>query len=160
MGTVSIRTEAIRLAGARQAWCRQRIKEIEVNFIAATRPIVQLATVAVPVIDQDRALAFYNRRLGFETHRDVSVPNGTRWIEVAPRGVGTTVALIAADDEHPAGVETGIRLVTHDADALHADLTEHGIDAGPVLRWPGVPAMFLFRDPDGNRLVIIEDPSV
>jgi lactoylglutathione lyase len=25
-----------------------------------------------------------------------------------------------------------------------------------VLRWPGVPPMFVFRDPDGNRLEIIE----
>lgn len=123
-------------------------------------PIVHLATVGIPVIDQDRALAFYTGRLGFETRRDVSVPNGPRWIEVAPRGgTGTTIALIRADDEAPAGVETGIRLVTHDADALHADLTGHGIGTGAVLRWPGVPAMFVFRDPDGNRLAIIEDTS-
>jgi catechol 2,3-dioxygenase-like lactoylglutathione lyase family enzyme len=25
-----------------------------------------------------------------------------------------------------------------------------------VLRWPGVPPMFAFRDPDGNGLEIIE----
>jgi hypothetical protein len=26
-----------------------------------------------------------------------------------------------------------------------------------TLRWPGAPAMFVLRDPDGNRLEIVED---
>jgi catechol 2,3-dioxygenase-like lactoylglutathione lyase family enzyme len=30
------------------------------------------------------------------------------------------------------------------------------VDTGDVLRWPGVPPMFAFRDPDGNGLEIIE----
>jgi lactoylglutathione lyase len=30
------------------------------------------------------------------------------------------------------------------------------VDVGEVLRWPGVPPMFMFRDPDGNRLEIVE----
>ncbi len=120
-------------------------------------PITHLATVGVPVADQDRALAFYVGRLGFETRRDVSVPDGPRWIEVAPRGAaGTTIALVREDGELRAGVETGIRLVTRDADAAHGDLRAHGVDIGDVLRWPGVPAMFAFRDPDGNGLEIIE----
>src|SRR5438309_10250257 len=55
-----------------------------------------------------------------------------------------------------AGVETGIRLVTVDADAEHVRLKGHGVDVGEVLRWPGVPPMFMFRDPDGNRLEIVE----
>ncbi|MEO6998584.1 MAG: hypothetical protein ABI112_10915 [Terracoccus sp.] len=25
-----------------------------------------------------------------------------------------------------------------------------GVDVDDILRWPGVPAMFAFRDPDGN----------
>jgi hypothetical protein len=29
---------------------------------------------------------------------------------------------------------------------------------GELLRWPGVPAMFAFRDPDGNGLEMVEDP--
>jgi lactoylglutathione lyase len=128
--------------------------------ITTFSPVVRLATVGVPVVDQDRALAFYTGRLGFETRRDVSIPNGPRWIEVSPRGAaGTTIALIRADDKVPAGVETGIRLVTSDADAFRSNLAEHGVDAGVVLRWPGVPAMFEFRDPDGNRLEMIEEPS-
>jgi catechol 2,3-dioxygenase-like lactoylglutathione lyase family enzyme len=53
-------------------------------------------------------------------------------------------------------VETGIRLTSRDVDADHKALRSAGVDAGDVLRWPGVPPMFAFRDPDGNGLEIIE----
>jgi hypothetical protein len=32
-----------------------------------------------------------------------------------------------------------------------------GADVGELLRWPGVPAMFSLRDPDGNGLEIVEE---
>ena len=54
-------------------------------------------------------------------------------------------------------MDTGIRLTTGDADADHAALLARGVDADPeILRWPGVPPMFSFRDQDANRLVLIE----
>ena len=121
----------------------------------ATR-ITGLTTVAVPVTDQVRALDFYIGQLGFEKRRDVPFGAG-RWIEVAPPGAVTTVALLSTGKDIPAGVDTGIRLTTEDADADHAALLERGVDVDPeILRMgPGVPPMFTFRDPDGNRLVIV-----
>ena len=56
----------------------------------------------------------------------------------------------------PAGVETGIRFTAPDADAEQAGLRARGVDADDVLRWPGAPAMFAFRDQDGNGLEIVE----
>jgi lactoylglutathione lyase len=120
--------------------------------------ITDIHTVGVPVTDQDRALAFYVDTLGLETRIDSAFGDGGRWIEVAPAGGSTTIALIRASEAVPAGVETGIRLVTTDADATHADLRARGVDADEVLRWPGVPPMFALRDPDGNGLEIIEQP--
>ena len=35
-------------------------------------------------------------------------------------------------------------------------MREHGVEAGDVLRWPGVPPMFEFTDPDGNKFEIVE----
>ena len=113
-------------------------------------------TVGVPVVDQDRALAFYVDALGFEKRLDATVGPGMRWIEVAPPGAAITVALVQARDGAPSGVETGIRLATGDADGAHADLQARGVDLDEVLRWPGVPPMFAFRDQDGNGLVIVE----
>jgi len=119
--------------------------------------ITDVRTVGVPVTDQDRALAFYVDELGFETRLDVPIGDGGRWIEVAPSGATTTIALVRSHEGVPAGVETGIRFKTQDADADNADLRARGVDADDVLRWPGVPPMFAFRDLDGNGLEIVEE---
>ena len=120
------------------------------NHISAMR------TVGVPVRDQDRALEFYTGVLGLATSLDVDLGGGRRWIEVTPAGGGTTIALVTAKPDAPAGRETGIRLCTPDADALRAHLLGHGASADEVLRWPGVPPMFAFRDQDGNGLEIVQ----
>ncbi|HET9520899.1 MAG TPA: VOC family protein [Candidatus Limnocylindrales bacterium] len=119
--------------------------------------ITDVRTIAIPVADQDRALRFYADTLGFETRMDASYGEGERWIEVAPPGAGTSIALMRAGATTPAGVDTGVRLSTTDAAADHADLRARGIDVDPeVIPYP-VP-MFVFRDADGNSLVIVESP--
>ena len=122
----------------------------------ATTRITGVRTVGVPVTDQDRALEFYVGTLGFAKRLDVPMGPGARWIEVAPDGAATSIALVLAKDGVPAGVETGVRFVTSDAEADHADLLAAGVDTGDVLRWPGVPVMFAFRDQDGNGLEIVQ----
>ena len=44
----------------------------------------KVATVVVPVSDQDRAIEFYVEKLGLEKRTDVPFGNGYRWVEVAP----------------------------------------------------------------------------
>jgi lactoylglutathione lyase len=122
-----------------------------------TTTIEDVLTIGVPVSDQDRALQFYLDELGFEKRRDVPVPQfGGRWIEVAPASASVTIALVPARDEAPAGVQTGIRLKTGDAAAVHSELQARGVKVGELLRWPGVPPMFVVNDQDGNRLEIVE----
>jgi lactoylglutathione lyase len=123
----------------------------------ATSLISGMRTVGVPVRDQDRALDFYTSVLGMTASLDVDLGGGRRWIEVTPAAGSTTIALVSAKPEAPTGHETGIRLCTSDADALHGHLLDHGVSAGEVLRWPGVPPMFTFRDQDGNGLEIVQD---
>jgi len=97
--------------------------------------ITDIRTVGVPFTDQDRALEFYVATLGFEKRLDVPMRMGRRWIEVAPPGAATTIALVHAHEGVPAGVETGIRFTTPDADALHKQMRARGVDADEVLRW-------------------------
>jgi catechol 2,3-dioxygenase-like lactoylglutathione lyase family enzyme len=114
--------------------------------------ITQVATVGIHVTDQQKATEFYVGELGFEVRRDIPFGDG-RWIEVAPPGATTTIALV------PKGGPAGIRLTTRDVDADHADLRARGVDADPeVLRMgPAVPPMFAVRDPDGNNLILVEN---
>ncbi|CAN5775538.1 VOC family protein [soil metagenome] len=116
--------------------------------------ITTIRTVAIPAEDQDRTVAFFVDQLGFETQMDAELTEGFRWIEVAPPGSDVSVAIVAASSELPSGVDTGIRFVMTDAEAEHASMTEQGVDV--ILRWPGVPAMFSFRDVDDNSYYVSE----
>ena len=120
--------------------------------------ITGVGTIGIPVDDQDRALEFYVGKLGFETGMDATYGEGQRWVEVAPPGSPTAIALVQANEGYPAGIDTGIRLSTDDAAADHAALRARGVDVdADIIPFP-VP-MFTFRDADRNRLVIVQRPS-
>jgi catechol 2,3-dioxygenase-like lactoylglutathione lyase family enzyme len=119
-----------------------------------TAPITGVRTVSIPVEDQDAALTFYTSTMGFAVLRDSPTPSG-RWIELAPAEGSVILTLEPA----PAGIvrgAIGVRFTTDDAEAAHAELARRGVAVDEILRWPGVPPMFGFRDPDGNAFSISE----
>jgi lactoylglutathione lyase len=116
--------------------------------------ITDIRTVGIGVADQDAAVTFFVETLGFEKRLDVRIGDSFRWITVAAPGASTSVALIANSE---AGADTGIRFVVPDAETEHAGMRERSIEVGDLLRWPGVPPMFEFSDPDGNRFQIVEE---
>ena len=117
--------------------------------------ITGIRTVSIPVDDQDAALRFYVDTLGFTPLRDTPTPNGGRWIELAPGNDAVIITLEPAAPDVTRGA-IGIRFTTENAEVAHAKLHTAGVDTDDVLRWPGVPAMFAFRDPDGNAFSITE----
>jgi predicted enzyme related to lactoylglutathione lyase len=120
--------------------------------------LTEVHTISVPVSDQQRALEFYTSKLGFETRMDVGYGDGQRWIEVAVPGATTTIALAPPGEGGSVGVDTGIRLRTSDAQADHEGFKSRGVPvASDIMRWPDTPAMFTFRDLDGNLLYVVED---
>jgi catechol 2,3-dioxygenase-like lactoylglutathione lyase family enzyme len=120
--------------------------------------ITQLGTVIVPVSDQDQALEFYANALGFEKRSDTPFGDGDRWLEVAPPGAATAIALMPPRQGEAVGIPTRIGFTTEDIDADHASLKAKGVDIDDeVMRMGGpVPPMFFFRDPDGNTSFIVE----
>jgi lactoylglutathione lyase len=121
---------------------------------ATTTHITGIRTVSIPVGDQEAALRFYTGALGFTVLRDNPTPNGDRWIELAPGGGDAVVTLEPAAEVTRGAI--GIRFTADDAEAAHAALLAAEVDVDEILRWPGVPAMFAFRDPDGNAFSITE----
>ena len=122
---------------------------------ATKTPITGVRTVSIPVEDQDAAARFYVDILGFTKLRDTPTPSGGRWIELAPGSDTTVVTLEPAAPNQTRGA-ISIRFTTDDAEAAHAELQAVGVDTDEILRWPGVPAMFAFRDPDGNAFSVTE----
>ena len=120
--------------------------------------ITQVGTVIVPVSDQDKAIEFYTGTLGFEKRADIPFGGSERWVEVAPAGAATTIALVPPRPGEPIGIDTHVGFTTEDIDTDHASLKARGVDADEEVMRMGdpVPPMFFFRDQDGNRLAIVQ----
>jgi lactoylglutathione lyase len=120
--------------------------------------ITQVGRVLVPVSDQDEAIAFYTETLGFSLVADVPFGEGDRWVEVAPKGEGATIALVPPQGDYQPGRMTGIALESPDARAAHGELQGKKVDVdGELMGGDGtVPLLFFFRDHDGNQLMIVE----
>jgi catechol 2,3-dioxygenase-like lactoylglutathione lyase family enzyme len=120
--------------------------------------ITHVGRVMVPVADQDAAIAYYTRALGFELVADIPFGDGERWVEVAPPAGGAALALVPSRGEYQAGRMTGIALSTTDARAAHAELKARDVDvdAEPMGGDGTVPALFFFRDLDANSLMVVE----
>ena len=141
--------------------------------VADATSMSEVGTVFVPVTDQDRAVAFYLDKLGFEKRADFTYKQGRRWVEVAPPGSSNVIALVPSSERHSVGGdETLCAFTTDNLEADHAALRERGVDvdaeiARPEPRRRGavsmdiamrapIPPQFFFRDLDGNRFLIIE----
>ena len=124
-----------------------------------TRAVSRIANVIVPVSDQDRQLRFYTETLGLEVRADVPFGNGERWIEVAPTGAETPIALCPPGPGGAAGgKDTGITLQTTDIEVCRRSLEDRGADVDAEVSHMGdpVPPLFWLRDPEGNSLMVVE----
>src|SRR6266511_6482593 len=119
---------AMSFAASRGLDWKANRQEGEMTETQSTTAITEVATVIVPVADQDRALEFYVDKLGFEKRTDMPYGDGNRWLEVVPPGAATGIALVPPREGESAGIETRIALRTEDADAIHAELRDGGVE--------------------------------
>ncbi|MBV9660290.1 MAG: VOC family protein [Acidimicrobiales bacterium] len=119
----------------------------------------KIATVIIPVADQDGAVDFYVNKLGCEKRVDIPFGDGYRWIEVGLGDETTTIALAPPRQDTASGKrETGITLQTDDIDSYHAQLQQAGVEVDAEVSRMGdpVPPMFWLRDPEGNTLMVVQ----
>lgn len=171
------------LDGAPQPWDWDRLPVLQQEYQQRTgikaRPATAaphevrlgpVATVVVPVRDQDAALAFYVDRLGMRKFHDMIYPTGERWLEVSPAPGSANLCLVKSRPERPSGVDTGIVLFSADVQGDLQQLQACGVQTdvrplpeGEVLWWSGaplagVPTQFRVQDPDGNSFLIVQSP--
>ncbi len=124
-----------------------------------------LEVVSVPVVDVDRAKAFYAEQLGFVVDHDTRVSDDVRFVQLTPPGSGCSI-VIGASDMAP-GSLSGLQLVVADLVAAHAELVGRGVGVSDVQVYAadGLRPMrdgddldnvgFIhFADPDGNRWAV------
>jgi catechol 2,3-dioxygenase-like lactoylglutathione lyase family enzyme len=116
--------------------------------------IESVRIVSVPVSDQERARSFYVDALGFELRQDVGWGDGMRWVEVATENSPTSLTLVTWFDSMPPGSLQGLVVTTSDIHRTHEELAARGVpfDFSPREMPGGTQAVF--RDPDGNGLVL------
>jgi lactoylglutathione lyase len=123
-----------------------------------TTSITDVRTIGISVTSQDDALDFYVGKLGFEKRLDAPISPTMRWIEVAPPGASTSIALNIPESGSQESTDTGVRFGVPDAAAERDSLRDRGVDVGELLRWgDGIPPMFTFDDPYGNRFYVVEE---
>ena len=128
------------------------------NSTQSRTSVENIGVAMFTVSDQDAALDFYTRKLGYEVRSDVRFGEGDahRWLEVAPPGSTARLALNPPMGGTPGGGSIGVE--TKDVHGEHERL--RGIDGVDVdeniMDAPGAPTMFCLRDPDGNYVWVVE----
>lgn len=100
--------------------------------------LTRIGTITVQVTDQNKALEFYTKKLGFEKRADQSMGPNQRWIEVAPPRAETRILLYKATKDAPGaasyraakasiGKSTGMVFETDDILKTFADLKAKGV---------------------------------
>ena len=131
--------------------------------------MIKIGSAQLWVHDQDEALAFYTKKVGFESREDVTVPElgNFRWLTVAPPAQSDIDVVLMAipgppvmDAETTEQVRTlmgkgfagTIFLTTDDCKASYEELKGRGVEfvQDPEERPYGIDAAF--RDPSGNHI--------
>ena len=118
--------------------------------------LTHIQLISVPVTDHDRALHFYVDVLGFELVRDNPMGPDQRWVQVAPRGAATSIALVTWFPTMPAGSTKGIVVESDDLERDVAALTARGVVIEGDIHAESWGRFVTFDDPDGNGIVVQE----
>ena len=111
--------------------------------------------VGVPVSDQQRALEFYTKALGFRVVTDQPFDDTQRWIEL---GIGRSSSGITLFTPHGhesrIGTFTGISFLADDVIETCKELAANGVKFIQEPKQADWGTAAVFADPDGNQFVI------
>lgn len=118
------------------------------------RMIKSIKFVGIPVRNQDKALAFFTEKLGFEILTDQPLGE-QRWIELKIPGAQTGVVLYTPPG-HEARIGTfqNMSFVCDDVEKTHAELVAKGVEFKQPPKKERWGTSAIFTDPDGNSFVL------
>ncbi len=129
----------------------------------------KLEVVVVPVMDVDRAKAFYAEKLGFDVDHDTRISDEVRVVQLTPPGSACSIVLGKGVVEMQPGSLKGLQLVVEDVRAARTELVDRGVEISEVQVLGALgsrPArdgedfnhvgFVFFNDPDGNGWAVQE----
>lgn len=117
--------------------------------------ITNVKFVSIPVRDQDKALAFWTEKVGFDVLTDQPMGPDKRWIELGIGAAETRIVLFTMDgQEDRIGTAFNGSLACDDVKATYRQLSERGVTfKTPPTKQPW--GMFaIMKDSDGNEFVL------
>jgi len=121
---------------------------------------MKLELVPVPVIDIDRARAFYVEKVGFHADHDTQPGNGIRVLQLTPPGSACSIVIgsgLGEISEIKPGSIKGLHLVVENIVESREALIGRGVEVGEVRDMGGI-LFARFADPDGNSWLLQEIP--
>ncbi len=117
--------------------------------------INQLKFAGIPVADQERALAFYTEKLGFEVATDQPMGPGKRWIELRIGRSGTRMVLFTPDGhEDRVGTFFNGAFACDDVEATYRQMSARGVEFVRPPKTEPWGTSAIFRDSEGNSFVL------
>lgn len=125
-----------------------------------------ISQITLVVENQEAALEFYTKQVGFSKKTDYTPPGGRRWVTVSPNGQDIELALVQSlkepEPDNPLnnvrpGNQIPIVLRVEDCRRTFEELKSRGVQfkqEEPYEQPWGTAA--LFSDPDGNKFSIYQ----
>jgi predicted enzyme related to lactoylglutathione lyase len=110
---------------------------------------------SVPVRDQDRALEFYTKKLGFKIITDSPFDGTQRWIELGlPRADTKLVLFTGPGQDAMIGSFMNVTFMADDVEATAKELKARGVEFVQEPQKADWGTAAIFKDVDGNRFVL------
>ena len=117
--------------------------------------IKRIKFIGIPVADQDRALEFYTKKLGFRILTDQQFTPTQRWIELTIPGAETGISLFTPNgQEDRIGTFVNTSWEVDNVEKTYEELLANGVafTAAPVKQTWGTSV--IMKDSEGNSIVL------
>lgn len=114
--------------------------------------INKIASVSIYVDDQDAAVDFWTKKIGFQVVKDTQMGPQFRWLEVAPKGAETVLVLFskAAMPNHNE-MKPSLVFNCDDVDKVYEELKNKGVTFEGQPQNMGFGKFVSFFDESGNQ---------
>ena len=112
---------------------------------------IKFASIATT--NQDRAVEFWTKQVGFRVLTDQPFDDRQRWIEIGIPGADTKLVLFAMEDQQPGGF-TNIAFWTDDVHKTYEEMKSKGVEFIQEPQTADWGTAAIFKDSDGNAFAL------
>ena len=117
------------------------------------RMITQIKFASIAVADEDRALDFYTKKLGFKVATDQEYGEGMRWIELKIGNAETRFVISKSMGKEPGGFQP-IVFQTDNVQKTCEELKARGVELTQEPKAESWGTSAMFKDSEGNLFVL------